>query len=821
MRKHLGDSWRVDRIERISRRLAALVIAIPVVPFTAAPALAEDAVPPPTGTPEEIVVTASKRTESLQTVPISVTALTPTQLAEHQVTDFEDYAKLVPSLSYQSFGPSQSQINFRGITTGGDGLASGPLPTVGVYVDETPVTTINNSLDMHVYDMERIEALTGPQGTLYGASSLAGTLRMITKKPVIGKWEGGVDAGASKYGPGAGGGSLESYLNIPITNFLAARVMAFAEHDGGYISNTPTVRTYQRPHFDASNNLVDSPLSISNGKYAESNANSADSYGGRAMLKVNLDENWTLMPALIVQKQLTRGSFLTDPHLGDLQVHDFIGDFNKDDWELASMTLQGKVSDWDLTYNAAYLSRRIDNISDYSYFTVAYDQLAAAAPASYAGYTYLTDSMGRDIDPTQIIHQHDSYTKQSHELRISSPASNRWRATAGLYFQRQTNSHVADYRVPGLATATNAFSPPLPGAPQDDAYYTDLYRVDRDFAIFTQDEFDITKQLTLLAGIRGFVAYNTLTGFSGSDSSLNHAAAVKNCPVVTVFACPNVDASYRESGETHMVGLKWQVDPTRMYYFTYSTGFRPGGVNRSVYTNGKYQIVPPFKADTLTNYELGWKTSWLDRKLFINGALFWDDWNNTQYSLPGVLGIFYTVNAGNARSRGLETQVTWKATPNWTLSLNGTWLNSRLTAPFCDQVNGCNPAAGGRVFAPEGTRTPMSPRLKLNGNAKYTFEWGKYDAYIQGGFNSQSNTTSQLREDWEAIVGPNGGFTTFDLSAGLLMDKYTLTLYGNNVTDERGVVTKNSQCAPSICGANLRDVIVKPQQFGLKVGYKF
>src|SRR5437879_6376659 len=271
MYKHRCDA---GRIERIARRIAAMVVVVPVAPYAVPPAMAQEAPPLATaGTPEEIVVTASKRAETLQSAPMSVTALTGDQLSQHQVTSLDDYVKMLPSVSYQSFGPGQSQINFRGITTGGDGVAVGPLPTVGVYVDETPVTTIFQALDIHTYDMARIEALSGPQGTLYGASSLSGTLRLITNKPVIGKWEGGGDVGGSKYGPGEGGGSLEGFLNVPINDRMALRVVFYGEHKGGYISNTFANRTYQRPVWvDPTNpNSVvnDFPLTVNNGKYVD------------------------------------------------------------------------------------------------------------------------------------------------------------------------------------------------------------------------------------------------------------------------------------------------------------------------------------------------------------------------------------------------------------------------------------------------------------------------------------------------------------------------------------------------------------------------
>ncbi len=828
MFKHRCESGRRERIERIARRLAALAIAMPLARYGVSPALADDVAQDGGGSPETIVVTASKRQESLQNAPMSVTALTADQLSQHQVTSLDDYVKMLPSVSYQSFGPGQSQINFRGITTGGDGIVTGPLPTAGVYVDETPVSTIANALDVHIYDMARVEALSGPQGTLYGASSLSGTLRLITNKPVIGKWEGGVDVGGSKYGPGDAGGSFEGFLNIPISERMAARVVAYVEHDGGYISNTFANRTYLRPVWvnpsDPNSVVNDFPLTVNNAKYAENNFNSVDSAGGRALLKINLDENWTLTPALFVQNQLAHGSFLQDPKLADLQVHDFNKDFNKDSWELASLTLQGKLSDWDLTYNPAYLSRRVDNISDYSYFAVAYDRLAQTT-ASDSGYTYLKDSLGHDINPNQVVHTSDHYTKQSHELRISSPAGARLRGTFGAYYQRQTDAHIADYRVAGLSGAVNAYSPSFAGAPPDDVFYTDLYRVDRDYALFSEGAFDLTKELTLIAGIRGFNANNTLFGFSGGAGSLANAAIVNHCAVANAIACPNTDRSYQESGETHKIELKWQIDPAKMTYFIYSTGFRPGGNNRPVYittaTGARKQDLPPYAADTLSNYEIGWKSSWLDRKLFINGAIFWEVWNKVQYSEPGILGIFYTVNAGDARSRGLETQVLWKATPATTLTFNGTYADARLTTPFCNQQSGCNPANGGQLLAPAGTPLPVTPKIKLNGNARYNFGIGKYDAYVQAGLNYQGDTTSFLRTDFESVIGPTGGFTTFDLSGGMSLDKTTLTAYINNMFDNRGVLSKNSPCVPSTCGAYERSYVVKPQEFGVKVSYKF
>ena len=163
--------------------ITGLLASASALPAYAATADSDAAAASPSATVQEVIVTATKREENLQSVPISVQALTPAILSQHQVSSSDDFIKLLPSVSFQSFGPGQSQLYFRGITTGGDGLHIGSEPATGVYLDEVPLTTIANGVDLHVYDIARIEALAGPQGTLFGASSLSGTLRIITNQP--------------------------------------------------------------------------------------------------------------------------------------------------------------------------------------------------------------------------------------------------------------------------------------------------------------------------------------------------------------------------------------------------------------------------------------------------------------------------------------------------------------------------------------------------------------------------------------------------------------------------------------------------------------
>lgn len=784
-----------------------------------------------------IVVTATKRQEKLQDVAISVQALDAKALVDFQVRGFDDYAKLLPSLSYLSYGPSQAQINFRGIRTGGDGLSLGgaTLPTTGLYIDETPVTTAYVSVDMHVYDMARVEALSGPQGTLYGASSLSGTLRLITNKPDTKKFAAGFDVETNKFGKGGFGGTAEGFVNIPLSDRIALRAVGFYTRIGGYIDNKPTVgrtvynpitksymtgRPYRRTESGyLADGVTPDPAFYSNAAhpddyytnnlaYAKDDFNTEENYGGRALLKIDLNDHWTVSPGIIYQNQTAHGAFLFDPRVGDLQVHDFTDDYNHDRWYLASATIQGKISDWDLTYAGSYFHRTIDNVSDYSYFSVAYD--------TYASYNYYKDAAGHDLNPDLLFHGHDTYEKQSHELRIASPVGKPLRLTAGAFMQRQRTHGIGDYYIPGLGTASVGFNTPIPGAPADDAYFKDQVTINRDYAVFAEASYDLTPKLTILGGVRGFRADNTLKGFAGGLPVLQRMISIVGCTGTTVQQCPNVDKRYTENGETHKATLTWRATPTKMVYFTYSTGFRPGGNNPDGFALGQQQIIPPFKADITTNFELGWKTEWLNNRLRIDGALFWEDWKKVQYSQAGLLGIFYTVNAGTARSRGGELEVTYVPIRALSLTATGTYADARLTSDFVD-ANGVNQA-------PKGTRLPANAKLRFNASARYSFDIGRTKAFVQTGVNHQSGTTTYLTTVGQAVLGGTKPYTTVDVSAGLSWGKFSLTAFLQNAFDERGVLSKNAFCAisaPVYCGYYARSYPIKPQFFGLRGSVRY
>lgn len=749
---------------------------------------------------DEIIVTAQKREENLQDVPISIQALGQEKLAERQVASFDDYAKLLPSVSFQSFGPGQSQLFFRGISSGGDGLHGGSLPGAGLYLDETPVTTIANAVDIHVYDIARVEALSGPQGTLFGASSLAGTLRIITNKPDASKFEGGVDVQVNKFGKGDFGGVLEGFLNLPISENAALRVVGFYKKDGGYIDNVPGTRTYILGDTDPTTNLT-----INNNALVKKDFNPVETYGGRAALGIDLNDSWTVTPSIIYQRQTTKGPFLYDPRAGDLNVVDYIPTRNKDRWYQAALTITGEVGNWDLVYSGGYFERKVNNQSDYSEYTVAYDALAG----SY--YTNFVDGAGNFIDPTQRVVLGDKYTKQTHELRVSSPQADRFKITAGLFLQRQTDDIDADYIIPGLGRSATPIAVPTS---TDAIFITRAFRVDRDYAMFADASFDITDKLTINAGIRGFIAKNTFQGFSGFRS--NALSPICLPTTKTDRPCENFNKKQVESGETHRVTLTFKPNDDKLVYATWSTGYRPGGNNRRPGIN-------PYEADTLTNYEFGWKTTWLDRKLRINGAVFYEKWDKLQYGLSpvGSAGVTNIYNAGNARVYGAEGDISLRL-GGLTLSGSGTYIDAKLTTDFCQIGADGNPDCNlGAVAAPKGTRLPVQPKFKGTATARYEFPLGSINAFAQGSANHQGGTRSYLTDAEAALLGNTKGFTTFDFSVGGALNNWTFEAFIQNAFDKRGSLSINTVCAPLICGGGARIYPIKPQFFGLKAGTRF
>jgi outer membrane receptor protein involved in Fe transport len=773
-----------------------------------------------------IVVTATKRAENLQDVPIAITAITTKTLDDLQVNDFDDYARLVPSLSSKAGGgggsadgPGTNNVYFRGVASGENANHSASLPSVGTYLDEQPITTIQGALDIHIFDIARIEALAGPQGTLYGASSQAGTIRIITNKPDLSGTYGEVNLEANKVAHGDWGYSGEGFVNLPVSSNMAARVVGWYRRDGGYIDNIRGERemTERAPSFDGGaptgNTLV-----LDNDEFVEDDYNDVTTYGARAALKIDLNDSWTVTPQIIGQVQKADGSFAEERGLGHYETMQFNPEKLKDKWFQAALTVEGKIGNFDLTYAGSFMKRSVDSELDYSDYAYFYNE--------YSGYgQYWYDDAGNPVVPNQLIQAADRYKKQSHEIRLTSPSDRRLRVVAGLFYQRQQHNIEQNYIIPGLGEDLQ-----VPGT--DDVWFTKQLRVDRDYAAFGEVSFDITPQFTATAGGRWYKFNNSLVGFFGFGEgyAFGGSTGITQCfgpPEVDGSPCTNLDKRVKDSGFVHRLNLTYKPNDDLLFYATWSRGFRPGGVNR----RGSF---PPYKADYLTNYEAGAKISF-GRGAHFNLAGYIEDWDNMQVSLLGENGLTVVRNVGRSRITGLEADLLLRPMPGMTWSTGVSYNHAVLKEDFCfdELADDCTEAGlvGINLLAKNGDKLPLTAPWK--GSTQLRYEWNlrpEMKAHVQGVVTYEGKRRRDLRPDINEIYGKLASYTEVDLGAGVETGPWSVDLYVKNLFDVRGQLSKGIQCREEICGdpfdttafgGKIYTVVSRPRTIGLRVGRKF
>ena len=809
----------------------------------------------------EIVVTATRSAQSIQKVPISMQALGAEKLQERQVKGLSDFAALLPSVSFEGIGPGRNTAFFRGIVPAGGAYAS-----VGYYLDDMPITGTEVP-DIHAYDLERVEALSGPQGTLYGAGSLAGTIRLITNKPKLDKFEFGYDVEANKYGKGDFGGQLESYINVPLAPTLAVRAMGYYRRDGGYIDNTPNNGTFNdgsSSTLTLGDNNPNTSYTLDNSDIAKDDYNTIREFGGRFQLLWQPTEGWDITPEITAQKQVARGYFGYDPRVGDLEVHDYDQTKNNDRWYQAALSIHGHIGDWDIVSATGYFKRRTRTLNDYTYYTVTYDGFGPGYESYLQFFDNCTGSGASQqcqmINPTQYYHADTHRNKFTQELRISTPKDWPFDVTVGGFYQRQKNELNTSYAIRGLDTITGYTAtgggdvaggligvPAMYGIAYDDDgnpyfdtsdvinangnplgtmilgtqavkgdafYYVEQDQLYHDKAVFAEGHYNITPTLKLTGGIRYFWTDYKVRGFAGVAGSAAGVGCTTPLPDDERLTCVNTNPNaadgtgrYKEDGETHKVALDWQFQPDKMVYFNYSTGFRPGGFNRPlrIRSLGKIVNVAPFKSETLTNFEVGVKTTWNNIFRF-NAAVYYEKWNNIQYGVvvSGAQGAGMTGNAGKAEVKGIEYDADLRL-GKVTISTSGAFNDAKLKGDFCnfalntetesiaqlssctlgEFVEGSSPPTP-QVAAANGTRLPRQPRFKGTTSIRYDTDLGDYAAYVQGAALYQTGATQDLNVESNELLGNTKGFVSFDFSGGIKKDNWSVTLFLQNAFDKRG-----------------------------------
>ncbi len=891
---------------------------------------ADDATAPPaTGGFSEIIVTATRKAENVQKVPIAIQALSSDFLAQRQVKGLQDYAALLPSVSFAGIGPGRNEVYFRGIVPAGGAYAS-----VGYYLDDIPITG-QEVPDIQVYDMERLEAISGPQGTLFGAGSLAGVLRFITNKPKIGKFEFGADSEVNKFGKGGFGGTIKSYINIPVSDRLAIRAMGYYRKEGGYIDNTDNKGQFisgtsdnplapdPRPSvLNLGDNNPATSYTLTNSAIAKKDYNPVYEYGGRLSMLWDVADGWELTPSVTAQRQISYGYFGYDTRVGDLQVHDYDLTRNDDKWVQASLTVHGHIGDFDLVSATGYYYRNRKINNDYTYYTVTYDSFGAG----YESYLQFFDKSGctgsdatlkctKLLNPNQYYHTVQRNKKFTQEVRLTTPKSWPFDVTIGGFYQRQKNQTDNNYAIRGLDQiagftqagggdvpggligvpaqygllvdengslvrdengntsfdTTNVINPNgnpmgtlIPGtqAVRGDAFYLEEFdTLYHDTAVFAEAHYNILPNVKITGGIRYFWTDFQTVGFQGVGASAASAPSIFlptgaiGCPLPLTgprLQCRNTNAldpqsigRYSEKGETHKVVVDWQFADQKLLYFNYSTGFRPGGYNRPLRlraTATQPQVVvaaPSFESETLTNFELGFKGTF-NNAFRLNMAIYLEKWNNIQYGLvvAGAQGAGYTGNAGKAEVKGVEYDAELKL-GKYTISSSGAYNDGKLKGNFCNfvanrdtkvisQLATCAPGEfipgnldTPSVAAADGTRLPRQPKFKGTTTIRYDTDIGTLKGYLQGAALYQTGATQDLNEFNNNLLGNTSGFVSFDFGAGLRKDNWTADIFIQNAFDRRGQLTRNTFCSISVCAGSSRTFPIRPQFFGLKLGYRY
>jgi iron complex outermembrane recepter protein len=863
---------------------SALLAAAPVVYADQASPAAQPAAQTGGGL-QEVVVTAQKRVENLQNVPVSIQVLDSQKLDELGIVSLDDYVKYSASVEEQrSVGsseggnaePGSSHTFIRGVVSGGDGNHSGSQPTVGTYIDEIPLTTIDGTVDMHMYDMQRVEILEGPQGTLFGASSESGTIRLITNKPDPTQFSAGYDVKGDKIDGGGSGYEAQGFVNIPLASWAAVRLVGWIEQDPGYISNVqgtdraacivngvrtfPTWAGQQAGTWSlgtGQGTVAPCPTpttigagSITNAPWASNDYNTAIYRGGRAALKLDLDDHWTVTPGVVAQDLTTRGFFGYDPAVGDLELAHFGPESTADSWYLTSMTVEGKYSGFDIVDAAGYFKRTSHTIADYSDYSEFYDRVYGSG-ANWVG------NKGTPIMPQEYVIGGGDYEKWSNEFRISTPEDQPLRATVGLFIERQLHNIWQNYTMPGYNPVSifggdgGGASPNCCGFADslsipnfgNTIWLTDEQRVDRDKAAFIQATWDITQQWSLTGGYRYYHYDNSLQGFFGYSANYfgnGCFSGAAGLPSTQFAPCTDLNSSVSASGSVPKATLTYKASADALVYFTYSKGFRPGGVDRVSLAPG--QPVPTYAPDYLQNYELGWKTQSADHRLRYNGSLFWENWENFQFSFLVPPSITAIANGGNARIKGWENDLQWLPTDQLLLSLNATFLDGYLTQNYCGVIGVTNcPAAkmyfafdfpgavkdpGGEYMwvgpqAPAGTQLPTAPKFKGNIVARYTMapidNWSPYwqAAYV---YQTQTSTTLIVPEANE--IGMQPAYGMLDMTIGAQTSKATVQFFVTNVTNKLAELSRFNATNPQVDN-QVYIAPAQPRTFGIELSQKF
>ena len=814
---------------------------------------------------DEIIVTATKRSESLQDVSIAVQAVTEETMDQLGVSNFEDYLTQLPGVTAGGSGPGQNTIYIRGVASTTPNLTTagvaGLVPNVALYLDEQPLAQPGRNLDVYTADMNRVEVLAGPQGTLFGASSQAGTVRLITNKPDHNDFDANIKVGTATVAEGDADTNIEVMINAPLSDSLAVRGVFYNDTQGGYIDNVAgTLNASESARFRASGTMRDNGVPVStlrngfqagadltgvtftpanNTNLVEDDFNETTYNGLRLMASWDFSEDWNLLVSHTTQDLEADGVFFADPNLGDLEIQRYSQDTIDDTFDNTNWTFKGRIGALEAVYTGAFTDRETIQLVDYSDYLFVGQYLpyyvcdaSVTYPGSGAMATPDGFPAGNCEAPNLFVSSLTETEVNSHEFRLVFDQMGAFRGTVGFFTSELELRERNDFTYPGAelaagpgpyvtagqATVETGFGPNFSATgasvsdtgqwPEAVIFRNDVLRTDEQTGAFGEITYDVNDSFALTAGARLYDIEVELVG-SAAGSFSNKGATQDNNGgnnLDTLFASPNPDTAQTDGTIFKLTGT-WTPTDNGLFYATWSEGFRPGLLNRPGGASNGAGFTVPFALDTddVTNLEFGWKLDLVDDTLRFNGSLFFVDVERLQTTIfdTSIANLFFSDNAADAEVSGLEGDFIWVPANSDGLTLSGafSFLDTEIT----------------RVITPTndvrlGDSLAFAPEFQATLRARYEWQWGDMLAHVMPHMTHSG-------ESFSDIIAINrdkvDGWTMLGLTAGVTGDNWSAELYIDNLTDER------AEIARSFVFDRQRVSYARPRTIGVRFSYDF
>ena len=812
---------------------------------------------------EEVIVTATKRTENIQNIPASVMAITGEDLQRGDLYELADYSRFVPSLTYFGNQSGQGKIFFRGIADAPDTFIA--ESSAAIYLDEQPLTSAAQ-VDVRMVDIERVESLAGPQGTLFGASSQSGTLRIVTNKPDPTRFESNVDI-ALKTGSDADGSyDISGMVNIPMADEkFALRLVGYTSTEGGYIDNVLGTT----PICESDLGRCDINGARTNAAVVEDKWNETEISGGRIAGKWFINDNWTATLGLVGQDTEVTAENTYDPTVGDLQVISFRADTFEDEWYQFALTIEGDLGWAKFVSATAYFDRKSTYVQDTAsyagYFgSFCYGAISGPTTGTAAYNIYCFQPAGVAYvynDPVGYLTNTTWQDRITQEFRLSN-TTDKWDWVAGFFWQQENEdwdfrTFTEDYATSqGTYNWINYWQVPVPAMPTN-AWWFSFDRTEWEtYAVFGDVTFNFNEQWSATVGGRFFNRtmdkdyWVELPGGRITPSlSDKHGCTFAQAQAAPGGMCnPNDSTDPNDDGISHpsfdeddfagKLAVRWAPRPDRMFYALYTEGFRPGGTNRG---RGDPFFGQQFDADFLTNTEVGARTQWADGRLQVNLTAFFMDWDDYQLEVidPSNLACAnpaappppncgqpwqkVVTNAGNASSDGVELGILTAPAEGWEISFNSTWQTAETGDPI--------PALG----LPAGVPLPFAPDFKAAASVYYTWPTQLFNsngAYVNLLWSYVDDTLNQVQPIAIPMSPTDFGqnapqvtqqsYDVADLKIGLVGDTWEVAVFGKNLGDTRGQVYHDNTDfewfwvdAARGAGRN-RTAVIRPREVGVR-----